>query len=75
MTLPRAIPYEGVGITRERDSGGFVNGKAETTFVNNFYMVGKAGAPSYQTHETFRYQVHAYGQLAVIDDTLRLTCG
>jgi hypothetical protein len=43
--------------------------------VNNFYMVGKAGAPSYQTHETIRYQVHAYGQLAVIDDTLRLTCG
>jgi hypothetical protein len=67
--------YEGVGITREHDSGSFVNGQAETTFVNNFYMVGKAGAPSYKTHETFHITITPSGQITAFHDSLRITCG
>lgn len=74
-TDTRGRRYEGVGITREHDSGSFVNGQAETTFVNNFYMVGKAGAPSYKTHETFHVTITPSGHLTAFHDSLRITCG
>ena len=67
--------YEAVGITREHDSGSFVNGKAITTFVNNFYMIGKAGAPSFKTHETFHVTVTPAGNITAHHDSLRVTCG
>ena len=67
--------YEGVGITREHDSGSFVNGQAVTTFVNNFYMVGTAGAPSYKTHETFHVTFTPTGNITAFHDSLRITCG
>ena len=67
--------YEGVGITREHDSGSLVNGKAQTTMVNNFYMVGKAGAPSFKTHETFHVTISSSGAVKAFHDSLRITCG
>jgi len=67
--------YEGVGITREHDSGSFVNGQAVTTFVNNFYMIGKAGAPSFKTHETFHVTFTPSGNITASHDSLRITCG
>jgi hypothetical protein len=67
--------YEGVGITREHDSGSFVNGQAVTTFVNNFNMIGKAGAPSFRTHETFHVTVTPSGKVTAFHDNLRTTCG
>lgn len=67
--------YEGVGITREHDSGSLVNGKAQTTMVNNFYMVGKAGAPSFKTHETFHVTIASSGAVKAFHDSLRITCG
>ena len=63
--------YEGVGITREHDSGSFVNGQAVTTMVNNFYMIGKAGAPSFKTHETFHVTVTPSGDITA---GARLSC-
>ena len=67
--------YEGVGITTEHDSGSFVNGQAETTAVNNFYMIGKAGAPSYKTHETFHITFTPAGVITAFHDNLSITCG
>jgi hypothetical protein len=67
--------YEGVGITREHDAGSFVNGQAVSTFVNNFYMVGKAGAPSLKTHETFHVTFTPSGNITAFHDRLRVTCG
>lgn len=67
--------YEGVGITREHESGSFVNGQAVTTFVNNFYMIGQAGAPSFKTHETFHVTVTPSGNITAFHDSLQITCG
>jgi hypothetical protein len=67
--------YEAVGITTESDAGSFVNGQAVTTFVNNFYMIGQAGAPSYKTHETFHVTVTPSGEITAYHDSLRITCG
>jgi hypothetical protein len=67
--------YEAVGITRAHNSGSFVNGQAVSTMVNNFYMIGKAGAPSFKTHETFHVTVTPTGQITAHHDSLRITCG
>jgi hypothetical protein len=66
--------YEGVGITRGSDSGSFVNGQAVSTFVNNFYMIGQAGAPSYKTHETFHVTFTPSGDITAFHDSLWITC-
>jgi len=67
--------YEGVGITTNHASGSFVNGRAAATMVNNFYMIGKAGAPSFKTHETFHVTVTPAGNITAHHDSLRVTCG
>jgi hypothetical protein len=67
--------YEGVGVTKDQASGSFVNGQAVTTFVNNFYMIGKAGAPSFKTHETSHVTVTPSGDITASHDSLRITCG
>lgn len=67
--------YEGVGITRSHDSGNFVNGQATSSFVNDFYMIGKAGAPSFKTHETFHITITRSGRVTAFHDSLRITCG
>jgi hypothetical protein len=43
--------------------------------VNNFYMIGKAGAPSFKTHETFHVTFTPSGNLTASHDSLRITCG
>src|SRR3954453_18317448 len=67
--------YEAVGITREHHSGSSANRRAVVTFVNNFYMIGKAGAPSYKTHETFHVTLTRSGRITATHDRLRITCG
>lgn len=67
--------YEAVGITREHDSGSLTGNQAQSTFVNNFYMVGKGGAPSYKVHETTHVTIRPDGTLSVFHDRLRITCG
>jgi hypothetical protein len=66
--------YEGVGITREHDSGSLTGNQFEFTFVNNFYMVGKGGAPSYKTHETTHVTVRPDGTVSAAHDKVRITC-
>jgi hypothetical protein len=67
--------YEAVGVTREHDSGSLTGNQFEFTFVNNFNMVGKGGAPSYRTHEVTHVTVRPDGAIAVAHDKLRVTCG
>ncbi len=67
--------YEGVGVTREHDSGSLTGNQFEFTMVNNFNMVGKGGAPSYRTHETTHVTVRPDGTVTAAHDKLRVTCG
>jgi hypothetical protein len=67
--------YEGVGVTQEEFGGSLVNGSFHDTFINNFNMVGKSGAPSYKTHETSHITVTATGRVSTAIDHLRITCG
>ena len=67
--------YEAVGVTREHDSGSLTGSQAESTFVNNFYMVGKGGAPTFKTKEITHVTIRPDGSLSVFHDKLRITCG
>lgn len=51
-----------------------MNGQFTTTSVNNFYIVGTAGAPSYRVHETFHLTFNAKGNVTAFQDHLRITC-
>jgi hypothetical protein len=67
--------YRGVGVTRDSFAGSFpVNGQFTETDVNNFYIVGTAGAPSYKVHETFHFTLNAQGTITAFQDNLRITC-
>jgi hypothetical protein len=67
--------YEAVGVTQDEMGGSLVNGSFHDTFVDNFYMIGKAGAPSYKTHDVSHITVTASGRVSVAFDKLRITCG
>ena len=66
--------YKGVGLTRSGFSASLVNGRYAETDVNNFYIIGTGGAPSYKVHETFHFTVNAHGRVTVTQDNLRITC-
>jgi len=66
--------YNGVGITRDSFAGSLVNGQFTETSVNNFYIVGTGGAPSYKAHETFHFTINAKGNVTAFQDHLRITC-
>lgn len=67
--------YEGVGITRTHLDGSDTGNQQGFTFVNNFYMVGKGGAPSFKTHETTHLTIRPDGSFSVSHDRLWITCG
>ncbi len=67
--------YRGVGITQDHFAGSLRNGQFTDTFVNNFYIVGTAGAPSYRVHETFHFTVNANGEVTADQGKFRITCG
>jgi opacity protein-like surface antigen len=67
--------YHGVGITTDSFAGSLTNGQFVDTFVNNFYLVGTAGAPTYLVHETFHITFNANGDVTASVDHMRITCG
>lgn len=68
--------YEGVGITEYQFGGrSLKNGPFHETFVHEFGLVGKAGAPSYNTHETEHFTLAASGRVSVEFERIRITCG
>jgi hypothetical protein len=66
--------YHGVGITQDHFQASLVNGQFTDTFVNNFYIVGTAGAPSYRVHESSHITFNANGSVTATVDHLRVTC-
>ena len=66
--------YHGVGITQDHFGGSLVNGSFHETFVNNFYIIGTGGVPSYKVHETFHFTINAAGDVKAFLDHIRVTC-
>ena len=55
--------YNAVGVTQQQSGGSFVNGQAETTFINNFRIIGQGPNNNYQVHTNIHQTVNANGTL------------
>jgi hypothetical protein len=64
--------YQATGVTQETDVIGKVG--AETTFVNNFRMIGQGPGNNFLVHETFHVTVNANGVLTVFFDKATTEC-
>jgi hypothetical protein len=66
--------YHGVGITSDQFSASLLNGQFESTFRNNFFIIGSSSAPSYKVHEVFHATFDARGRLVQLASNSWITC-
>jgi hypothetical protein len=66
--------YHAVGKTQDTFSA-TITGVFVETFVNNFYLVGTAGAPTLKVHDTIHTTINANGIVTASVDNSFITCG
>jgi len=66
--------YSAVGVTQEQDSIPLLNGAAETTFVNNFRLIGQNADNNLQVHETIHFTIDANGNVTTFIDNFKVDC-
>jgi hypothetical protein len=69
--LSSGATYRGTGVTLTHLN---LYPGIEAVSVNDFLLVGTAGAPSLRVHEDIAFVVDARGSLTATIDNLRLTC-
>jgi len=72
--LTTGAQYQGTGETRDDFSASLINGQAQTTFVNNFKIIGHDSA-SYLVHENAHLTINANGTVTANVDNLSISCG
>jgi hypothetical protein len=72
--LTTGTVYQGTGVTRNTFSGSFNNGQYEETFIDNFRLIGKAGAASLRIHQTFHVTVNANGDVTALVEQYNADC-
>jgi len=66
--------YRGTGVTKSSFSGSLLNGQFNTTFVNNFRIIGQGPGNNFLVHETAHITINADGTLRVNHDNLSTEC-
>ena len=66
--------YRGTGVTKSSFSGSLQNGQFNTTFVNNFRIIGQGPGNNFLVHETAHITINADGTLRVNHDNLSTEC-
>lgn len=64
--------YNATGVTQETDNIATVG--AETTFVNNFRMVGQGPGNNFSVHQVFHITVNANGDITSVVDQFTTDC-
>src|SRR5215470_1015490 len=64
----------GTGVTKSSFSGSLLNGQFNTTFVNNFRIIGQGPGNNFLVHETAHITINADGTLRVNHDNLSTEC-
>ena len=67
--------YVGTGVTQEHLNVKPIGYPYTYTFVNNYKWIGKGQAADYRVHETYHVTVNANGEVTVVLDKVRITCG
>jgi hypothetical protein len=66
--------YQGTGVTEETFRNSLQNGHANSTFVNNFRIIGQGPGNNYLVHETLHVSVNADGTVTVFHDNFSIDC-
>jgi len=66
--------YQGTGVTEETFRNSLQNGQANSTFVNNFRIIGQGPGNNYLVHETLHVSVNAEGTVTVTHDNFSIDC-
>jgi hypothetical protein len=66
--------YHATGITKESFTASLQNGQANSTFVNNFRMIGQGPGNNLLIHETAHMTINADGTATVTHDNLSIDC-
>jgi hypothetical protein len=66
--------YRGTGVTKMSFAGSLQNGQFNTTFVNNFRIVGQGPGNNFLVHETAHITINADGKLTANHDNLSVEC-
>ena len=66
--------YQATGVTRTSFSMSVQNGQANTTFVNNFRIIGQGPGNNFLVHETAHITINANGTVTVNHDNLSIDC-
>jgi hypothetical protein len=63
--------YQATGVTQGTDNGkvGF-----ESTFVNNFRIIGQGPGNNFLLHENFHFTINANGEVTAFVDNFRVEC-
>jgi hypothetical protein len=66
--------YRGTGVTQSSFSGSLQNGQFNTTFVDNFRIIGQGPGNNFLVHETAHITINADGTVTVNHDNLSTEC-
>lgn len=66
--------YQATGVTQESFKNSFQNGQANSTYVNNFRIIGQGAGNNFLVHETLHFTINAKGALTVFHDNFRVEC-
>ena len=66
--------YQATGVTQTMFSGSLVNGQFETTFVNNFRIIGQGTGNNFLVQEIAHETINANGVVTVFFDNFSVNC-
>lgn len=66
--------YQATGVTRESFKSSLIKGEANSTYVNNFRIIGQGSGDNFLVHETLHFTVNANGTATVFHDNFSVAC-
>jgi hypothetical protein len=66
--------YQATGVTEESFKTSLQDGQANSTFVNNFRIIGQGPGNNFLVHETLHFAINANGTVTVFHDNFSVEC-
>ncbi|MCW3090132.1 MAG: hypothetical protein JWP81_1201 [Ferruginibacter sp.] len=66
--------YQATGITLDQFKGSLINGQYETSYVNNFRIIGQGPGNNYLVHSVTHLTYNANGELTAFVDNFSVDC-
>ena len=66
--------YQATGVTQESFKTSLQDGQANSTFVNNFRIIGQGPGNNFLVHETLHFAINANGTVTAFHDNFSVEC-